>query len=197
MAYGKNSLSTVVITALILLYETSEARPNMDYSYESSNIPSGVLRPISGAVPVSVRKEPPSGPESRVLRAIRRKIDKNHVSELDYSIQADLFQDVQIPDGCSDTYQIRDGVVKHLLRGSRDIIVAVFRDVKDLMDNNLDGLPLAPNVVNGVSRAITDVMCGAEDVASDVTNSFDTLTDIITGFRKYISYISFFLDNTF
>ncbi|GFW64475.1 hypothetical protein TNCV_813101 [Trichonephila clavipes] len=134
------------------------------------------------AVPITVKKQPPSGPESRVLRRIRHKVDKSHVRELDFSIQQDLSQDVKIPNGCRDRYSIRDGVIKHLLRGGRDVIVAAFRDVQDLINYNVGGIPLAPNIVNGVSKAITDILCGGEEAASDFANYFDTLTDLITRF---------------
>ncbi|GFQ81008.1 uncharacterized protein TNCT_240661 [Trichonephila clavata] len=181
MANGKLSLLVVTIIISIKLFGASDAWPQMDYSYES-HIPSGVLRPISGVVPITVNKQPPSGPESRVLRRIRHKVDKSHVRELDFSIQQDLSQDVKIPNGCSDRYSIRDGVIKHLLRGGRDVIVAVFRDVQDLINYNIGGIPLAPNIVNGVSKAVTDILCGGEDAASDLTNYLDTLIDLITSF---------------
>ncbi|GFW64479.1 hypothetical protein TNCV_813141 [Trichonephila clavipes] len=49
MANGKLSLLAAIIIISIKLFGTSDAWPQMDYSYESSHIPSGILRPISGS----------------------------------------------------------------------------------------------------------------------------------------------------
>ncbi|GIY16012.1 hypothetical protein CEXT_396821 [Caerostris extrusa] len=85
-------LELVVIVIFINSYVT--ARPAPD---KYDGIPSGVLHPISGVVPISVHKQHPHGRANDILHTIRQKVDRNDVDQLDSSLRRDIYFDTLTP----------------------------------------------------------------------------------------------------
>ncbi|GBM68448.1 hypothetical protein AVEN_5168-1, partial [Araneus ventricosus] len=127
MVTTKMSASFFTLILVVLIQGNSEAAPVRDYD----GIPSGILHPISGVVPISVPRRR-LGPVDKILKAIRARVDKTHVSDLDPSVRNDILQDALAPPECLDKYGIRDGALKHITRGTRDIIGAVVKDFQGL-----------------------------------------------------------------
>ncbi|CAL1298397.1 unnamed protein product, partial [Larinioides sclopetarius] len=168
MVTTKMSASFFALILVGLIERNSEAAPVRDYD----GVPSGILHPISGTVPISVPRRRPNAAD-KILKAIRARVDKNHASDLDSSIRNDIMIDALAPPECFDKYGIRDGVLKHTIRGTRDVIGAIIQDIQGLGQGILKNLPLVPHVINGIAEAVTTVLCGAEDAVSDVISGFD------------------------
>ncbi|GFQ81164.1 uncharacterized protein TNCT_249692 [Trichonephila clavata] len=103
------------------------------------------------------------------------QIDISQINNLGHKYDG---KDSLQPSLCHDSINDRYGVGKHFVRGTRDVGFAIISEAENIIDGVLGGLPLVPNVANGVGGGLKALLCAIEDGFSDFGSDFDSATDI-------------------